>query len=649
MERIAAVNDRHTLRKRGMVAGAIILAFITIATRASCTKEAAIEPAALGTALFETVPADPAPDSARAETRSNEVGDPNKQTAGTISGTLLIFDAQGTPHVPDSGFLRWQERAVGSTESGSRSIGLIHGRWELSVAPDTLLRPMSFVDPHGRVAQASDEWRESRAFDGLPLQMRWTTGVLLHVLDAQSKAPLAAVRLLLPTTDNAADLDSPQPSAALIAGARLEAGSSPVALPVFTCVRSGWVGAEGWAWKRFAFSGTEGEAFIELQRGARLQCRVSGASADVRYGVVRIYSSENPLLPIASERWSGQPAVAFDGLPVGRCVVTFEHPGPPNAGSRRVQVAFELVSGMNEIVLDLSSSSLEFETGSLSLLINAASETALSSIKSVLIRSIDAIGRDRIAPVVLAAEDLKPSITPAFGRACHIACLLPGRYRVEIAPLGVTAQCEIQAGQEVKVEIDLPLLVDVTLWIESADSAARLHGFEVLHRPFDSNSSRSWSMASYDMGRGCYTMRLAPGRAQISAQPSDRRRVLETIEVTDATHEFVLVARKLEPELMRLRSRQSSAEFPLPQSFWAAIEVRAAGPFDGNYVGLVIGTTDSAGQLTSDAAEAIVEVVPAGRYSLHFPKCPGYLPLADMQIDVARGVESLVILQLELE
>jgi hypothetical protein len=579
-----------------------------------------------------------------------------------LRGRLVVME-QGNAIHPQRGVLLAER--IRSRDQVPEEVALrVEGaRWEVEVGPAEKLLPLQFTSVLGWQAECISGIVEP-ASGGEPLvEAIWSQGIVLHVLDPDSHAELNEVHLRFSSPwegapDSGSDpasscLGCPPPGssrpAAGMAPEQTIVSPSPLLLPAVKGTQAAWVGAPGRVWRRLAWSGREGELHLLLPKAAELEVSLEGVlelgpseRAVLRVLIAGSVGTPRLEVPVRSGPQSG--SLRFRGLESGQSLVALELSGFRRVDRHLAAVSVALIPGeIARVRMDVGRAALDAQQGSLLVrLRNSLDRASRGSLDQLLLRPLGDSRGLGLEPVFLdrpvPCEDVEPLLT-----CTSLTRLVPGRYLMEDASLGVERELEVVGGLCTEIDIELPLPLPVRVLLRDAASGQKLGNGMVRIRPAESRSLLSWRDLALDSRGLAFVGTAGAGRYQVFVKAPGRLPRLEEWDIRSAGDELQV---ELDPPgrgiAVKLSARQSEGSvIPLPFWFWFGAEVSEG--VEGRSVEAEVRLSERNATSSMDVDSATWYLPGPGDYRWSFPALTGY-ELADLQLRVEQELALELVL-----
>lgn len=555
-----------------------------------------------------------------------------------FNGFVRVADKDGEHRVSARGSLEFViHRSDGSHTT--KSAWIRDDNWVLTVASDAELEPTTLVwssltDSHNTIVDRE----RFRAVDGEGHTVLATLdyGFVVNVMDVDSHKHLAQTMLIIASPVQERFIDTCYPPDILNDAAHLTIGDSPLTLPHLPGMRTGWVRAPGYSWRRFAYSGASGEITLFLRRGASVEVSVTNVPPEFPGSCLHLYALDSGDADSALEPWAtaglGQRgSVVFEGVPPGRALlVVVPNPNTPCTGSRLGEVLAELVpAGKQSITIDLNSPGVTGEYGAIETVIQNANALHSSMARIEIQRSEVA---DR-PPIEHYLDSKRINREGVYTSRCER--LRGAEYLVTLIPVGVSDRVTVRPGLVSRVQFDAGACSELRVTVVDPESRRRLGHVEVMYRSSQVRHPQAWVDVEAERETGTYRIRAGRGRITVGISGAGRESVLRDIVLNerDQDLEIELPRERLLP--FRVRALQGSTPVPLPERFWHAIHVVPAVADSGKLVGVQLDMQQVASLDAYDAPSAEFCVNRPGIYRLEFSHVMGIHPPPPMLVEVS--------------
>jgi hypothetical protein len=550
-----------------------------------------------------------------------------------LEGPVAITDRDGVPRPSVKGYVEWRIHAADGT-LGERKTRIVDDRWSIEVSSDAVLEPIAVLWSDGVVDQHAIPTAElvpARQADGHTLRAVLEYGFALNVVDAETREHVSEAHVVLAGRTESWSGDTRSPPEELERSGVLVDGDSPLAMPHLPGTRVGWARAPGYAWRRFAFSGKDGELTVPLHRGVDVDVVVHGLPPDhpnPRLVVRSLPGGDAPAErePVAEVGLAPRGRATLLGLPAGttefQVVAAF---GNTSAPSRLGQVRETLRPGPRAlVVIDLDAPEVTAAYGTLDVVVRGAASMT-SRMKRIEVHGVD--------------DGRPPQAHYFHGATCDedgsyrwtSAPLPEGEYVVVVQPGSLSRAATVSGGTVTPVEIDTANTVLVTVRVIDPDTGRRLGSpnYAVGYRPRGTSGGAAWDEVTSRADR-TYAFRCVPGPITLGAwpcgggsRPMDRAQPSgPATSRVSAVRDVVVPPEGLDLEIplprvhllpFRVRALQGEDEVFLPLAFWTTLDVTPIPPAAGVAEEVEFGTAQVASLGSMDATFVTVRVTQPGR------------------------------------
>lgn len=549
----------------------------------------------------------------------------------SVQGTLR-FANEGTDKVAGNGKV-----VLALGESGaSREVSALHnaGAFSFQATEDETECSVVSISIGRLEARATTARHRISASGTLELEIEWSPGTLLHVVDAATGAELDDVTLVAQSVAvrGASGLTLGMPPASALETPLLRGQRSPFSLPRAASVEACWLRAPGYAWSAAYFEGGEGERRVALQRGSALELRVTWDTSSTRSVLLTL---EDPLTGawLLRDRLEAQaPLARFDALPPGTWSAQLAHSvrGNDIVLARSV---LELRPGETTEWNVASLSEGLRQTGSVVLLVRTP-EGASSCGSAELLGPLP-VG-PRADPVALGLDRLP---TPGEWKATFLG-LAPGEYELAVPGWSLTRTLDVFEQEVTTVELDVPTLVPVVVRVVDEQGAA-LDLAVVGYRSSIEGAVRHGEATAIRMAKaGYWRAMVQPGSLEVTASAPGMATARKQVVVGSEGAEVEFALSKSKDLGLRLRVRKGEALVPVAMAHWARVRFESLSG-SGQVTQLAFGNAVSASSVVTATFSA------AGRYRVTLPR--GFADLTSERSFEVDVLESGGELELQLD
>jgi hypothetical protein len=409
----------------------------------------------------------------------------------------------------------------------------------------------------------------------------------------------------------------------------------------------GWVRADGYAWRRFAYVGRERtELTIGLERSAHLRVLVANVPPELRNHVVRLHHVERGAVGelVAQRPLAGASTLEFDGLPAGTVrALLVRNPGRERPGLWLAETEVTLIAGESAVGV-LDAGALQRESGTLALRVRGRTPLVRVADQSLLVYS----GARPADPLHVALE---PGIgADGLPESVWISPPLnPGPYQVVAIPAGLARTVEVSPGARTQGEIVLGEPAILRIELVDKVGGQPLESAMVIYRPSSCSSVTAWHETRFDPGTRRYVLGAQPSsRLTLAVQQVGYATTLEELELAPGTHERRLVLEPLSPLPIHVRIVQGGGPAPQALGYWERVRVTPLEDPRGRKTGMRLLGQQIGGHEALDAAAAHIYVDRPGSYQIEFPPLRGYREIAPIALRVAPASSAEATVELEL-
>jgi hypothetical protein len=565
----------------------------------------------------------------------------------TLHGRLRVHESGGQVQPIQRGSLYWSVSVPSSSTASEAQAVIMENEWTLTVRSDAILEPSRIHSFEGRTARPRPLKIPAHDADGMVVEADWEPGVLLHVLDAVDRSPIRAVQLVLASSIQDLPTRSLSPPDSLVEKGPALEHDSPMPLPSMLGTDVAWVTASGYAWARFAFTGSKGERTVFLDHAGQLECVVEGLEAEERGCVVRLRPSPSTEPTVLSEKpLRDRDRVLFERVPARSVVVSLERPGPDRVDSRLAEAVVEVLPGrLASVHLDLRDPVRRSGLGTLDVhLRSRAASASYPSVTRVLLLPLGVDPGKGPLPAEVYAGQLRQQVED-HSYVWRVRGLAPGDYLVQACPALRSERVHVEPNEEGEIELILDDLCDVRVSLMLPESGGPTDNGSVRARCVAADGPEAWQEAAVDHRERVYELECAPGPVVLSASVDGRRGIREEVELHPGSNVFTFTMEKEARIPIRLRAFEGEAECPLPLDMWCAVKVDPTKPCNGSLLA-VGGGKQVGGRTTLETSSATLWVSEAGSYLIRFPLADGYLPLDDLPVCVRAEAPTESVIQM---
>lgn len=542
--------------------------------------------------------------------------------ARTVQGTLL-FANEGTDKVAGKG------KVVLSLGEGgaSREVSMLHNAGTFSFPASEDETECSVVSiTIGRLEARATTTRHTISAAGtLAIEIEWSPGTLLHVVDATTGAELDDVTLVASVNAGLLELSRPGlvPPASVRETPLLRGQNSPFPLPRAASVETCWLRAPGHAWTSVYFEGGEGERRVALPRESALELRVTWDTGSTRSVLLTL---EDPLTGawLLRDRLEPQtPLARFDALPPGTWSAQLAH----SVRGNEIVLARSVLELRPGETTEWNVASLSEglrQTGSVSLLVRTP-EGATPCGSAELLGPLP-VG-PRADPVALGLDRLP---TPGEWKATFLG-LAPGEYELSVPGWSLTRAVSVFEAEVTTVELDVPTLVPVVVHVVDEQGAA-LDLAVVEYRSSIEGAVRHGDATAIRMAKaGYWRAMVQPGSLEVTASAPGMAAARKQVVVGSEGAEVEFALSKSKDLALRLRVRKGEALLPVAVANWARVRFESLNGL-GQVMQLAFGNAPSASSVVTATFSA------PGRYRVTLPR--GFADLTSersFEVDVSEG------------
>ncbi|MBI1854209.1 MAG: hypothetical protein HYR85_28050 [Planctomycetes bacterium] len=623
----------HVLRAVVVVAVAAVAIILYVAFRASppqATRAPSIDRAISvesptptphdATPIAATTAGDaPTPtQTASVETEPATLDEPTtKPSAGTqsISGTIVVVDAEGVEHRTESGSFRLYDSD--GHGAAAVTVGVAAGSWRAEVGVGATLSVQRIVlGEHPAVWVSDDRQFQSVVDNPIELRARWPARSLLHVREAATGRELPSVQLIEGHVWSWTSVSTTHPGRA--AGRWFDGLASPIDLsellvqptkgpPSIYRVANLSVRSAGLAWARIDVDlSSGGERFLDLVPGGDVDVHLVG-EADLDGASLRVRAVERPEgRPYAQVKLGTDREIALESMVPGAYTMSVEFgvssTGPVVLGSAAVQV----VAGMRTRV-------------------------------DVVVRERPKLERVQLAGIQHPHAEMDDARSDGDDDVFpfHVAALSPGRYEVETDQPLYAAVIDVPDGGRDDVMIEIPPPAHVSIRVVDAATGSDAAVESVLW--YTAIAAENGGGTVNDARRDSSTARFefdAPRTTIVAwaggiAHSGEQLR----LDLHDGRNEGEI--RVAATCGVRLRVVEGDATLPWN---WEWRPRLTALDGDGRETGN-----------SSDGRGHTLIVTKPGRYRLTMKKIDGYRDVPEQEITIGEGQYAEVVLHLERE
>jgi len=626
-------------------------------------EELAREEAALAPA---SAPLDPdgAPEPARVEAEAvRAVADAleatpadESETITLLSGTVTLMDADGTRNDAPSGVLRL---VVGGEHIGTgEDVEVTDGRFELTALldPDGSVRreddgaeyraPLDQLrctclrfGAEGRGAMLFCDAESGEALDDGPtfpartadvsVAVRLAPALTLHVRDGASGVALTGVEVRA----SLGYRPGRHPEARGRSRPVVEGAASPVEVPPTTRIAGRTevalhVRAEGYAWDMITVDmSARGERTIELDPGGALDVTLEGevprgASIRLREG-----AAGRPVVDIGL---SGRAERRIEALPPGPYEVAVEvgdwFADPVRVGHATVEVVAGTASAV-AIPVEAPGPARTADISGVFVLPPAWGDDR----PRLTLRRLTASSSGASRYTTISDNDITPyEGTPGHFRFAK-SSLETGRYKLDYGPFDASILFDLPPAGRSDLLLQVGAPVDVTVRVVDADTGLDATGVDNIWwrvAPGDDDVGGSLEVVHRDAETGLFECRVPRGPVAfvVYGPTSGDLTITEAIDGMEAN----LEVKTHTTATVLLRSGDDVVPWPSGVRF----EVEQV---DGD------GTSDSSGMSDGEHWFGVSE---PGRYRIEIPEIDGFLPHEPVEVDLAAGESTRVVVEL---
>lgn len=575
----------------------------------------------------------PDPTRAVADDSRQPVRLPAAEGICPVTGRITLINPRGGERTAPSGTIAL--RVARQQQSLERELEVRDGLFDLQVPVGTNLTARSArLDGHSTTFPGAD----TLLVEGpvvWELEAHWHRNTRLNVVDALTGEHLEGLNLSRDGNDlNRRPLVLPSNTHEVIRN-----GNSPLEIPSDgITVHTYWCRAPGYAWKRITIDPVSaGERTLLLERAGRLEVTLN--NHDPRSNaVLRLRNSSSTVRAVAFEMTPGstpQPIV-LDDLPADTYRVTVE------LGDLGDWSAPPIILAEGEIEL------LSGQLRQLSLLLNDPPGSAeLVPLRGTLVlpsgwgaprgdltfrlQGDSAQSEGRESRLVL--KQLEMVDTAAHRRAFDAGLLAPGRFSYQLDRYGVTGSFSLPEEGRTDLALTVPAPGELILEVVDRDTGRPLRPDSLCWAPEPDNED--WS------GMPVFCQAPPPPEPTRLAVPLGPIRIHARCMQEYGPAEVRTV---IQPGPNRVRLEMARA-CKLTIEF---VEGEAVVPFDGGLATITSDAHESAITSTiTDGRTVTYTLVSAGTYNLEIPPPAGFAPLPPRQIQIDRGEQKTLRIELE--
>jgi hypothetical protein len=501
-----------------------------------------------------------------------------------------------------------------------RRVEVTAGRFEFAVLPAETRATVLEVRVDDRPASVLTRQIALDVEGEVRVEARLGAGVLLHVVDALSRAELREVTIAtrpeqgrIPSFDDFA-IRCPTPE--MQAEPLIEHGSSPLPLPPSAHAEPYWVTARGHEWRRILVAGQSGERTVTLGPGCELLVHLP-ATPPPQGGLRLVIDGAGPDAHLALQPLdpASEPSIVIAGLPPGECSASIE------LGRR----TFECVAS-HALTLNVGEQTRwDVEWGALQSAprsgLRIVVHAKLAPPREARDAKYDIVRLDTAAKSVrekLIATGVALRLDEASGDYVGFASQLgAGIYLVAVSPWGQLRTIEVVPGIDAACEFDPSTRIACTVRV--VDTSGRpLPNSRVRYANVEPGrrSEHMFDATERDASGSAWRVWVEPGNVEfaITAMGSGGLRRTESV----ASFDQVITA-ELRPSAelpIAIRLMQGDAEYPIEAEDWVTVVVESGPPGGGSTI-LQFGSTGIGAGGASSGMTMRVSV--SGTYVLRVP------------------------------
>jgi hypothetical protein len=557
-------------------------------------------------------------------------------TTRTVQGTLRFRNESANP-VPASGKV-----VLTLGESGaSREVSALHkdGVFSFPAEEDETECAVVSITIGRLEARATTARHTISAAGTLAIEIEWSPGTLLHVVDAATGAELDDVTLVAAVNAGLLGLSQPVlvPPASVRQTPLLRGQNSPFPLPRAASVVTCWLRAPGHAWTSVHFEGGEGERRVALPRESTLELRVTWDTSSKRSVFLKLRDAHSGELLLRERLESQAPLERFEGLSPGTWAAELVHTVLRGEDVVLVRTTLELRPGETATWNVASLADGLRQTGGVDLRIKAS-----KGAKALHFASL-------IGPLPATAE-----VEPVAAALTHrseteewtgtLRGLAPGEYRLVVSTWNLRRDVSVFESQVTPVEITIDRgdLVPLVVRILDANGAL-LESAQVFYESKLEHGARAEIVpVHFDAQAQCWKALLLPGPVDVVTGAPGFASSRKSVVVSEAglDLDFTLGASADLPLLLTARSGR--ALVPIFLDEWTRVRIESLDGSGANGLRSFSGTS-------SMARSRMNVTLPApGRYRVTLPR--GFADLASersFEVDVLDGSGAELELQLD--
>jgi len=628
------------------LAGAVLLLVLIgiVVGRAACRRDrtqSASEPAPKGA----QEPSESSVESAASASPRSEVGgestvsNPVVAKIETYRGRIVVHQRGKRDLEPEYGLIRWFVTGADESENSPES-HIENGNWSLEARPQDVAE-IELLSAMGKKATPREKKFVAGSLAGRVIEADWATGPLLHVVDSETHAELAGVRLV--SCPQSMQIAYECPSEDARANVLLGWERSPFPLPDTGADEMAWVGAAEHAWRLITFVGSEGERTIELERGASLVCRYTGIPRKTTGVTLRLErESGGRGISLGSYAVRQEGALLLDGLPAGRVLASLEILDRNGVRQQLVYREVELREGAQATVdLKCGAEAISSDDGRVRIEVEGTPAQRMGFERAYL---IPVVAREGVpgGPILLTVEDASKlsseGLTVFQGQSVR-----PGDYKLIVVPAAMGREVRVERGRLTTIRIRAPQLISLRVRILDAENKT----------PIGDGSCRAYAngwenellgvVGQRDGAEGLLGWECAEGQVLLFAWApgyKSERRELSVVPGMDVV-EFALRGREGKYGLM-VRLRGKGAPIPAPTEFWSAVQLL---PVKGTGMKFEMWWKHAGNRLGNWSADVGFKVDEVGTYRLKFPEGFGVWVDGDREIEVKAGGETELVVE----
>lgn len=488
-----------------------------------------------------------------------------------IAAEVFGVDVRGKWTPVREGCVKYRLRtASAGAGDDSRASFINDARCEFA-ASDVAALDLLTVTSEGRRGVPSIETSDASGTPRLRVLVRWQGGVTLSVRDALTLVELQDVCVSI---DAGVALEQ-SPAQVYLESCEVVVGgtASPIPLPYFAGARTLLIDASGYSPRQVHVSGRSGERTVRLYRSGGLEVSVHGSGEERAPPESLELSLLSPNGQLVREcALDSEATTVLEGLPARELRYDVRVAGGSGprysawSGTIQVQAGQRAALILEDVPRAVA--------GQLEVLLHAGLDLDVEK-RQILVFEDSGMSKEFVVALPLRRSAGGDGDQARAGPVD----LSPGRYRVELKGMNLSASLELHAGGTSTIELDARAAVEWDVWVVVTGSTEPLGGIFLLSRAASpSERIAPWYECPRVASDPVFRVRALPGPITLAAMALGYRRTIKTFDPSTDPSACTLELLPQSEHSFELTVREAQAEYPVNSGFWERVMVR---PLDG--------------------------------------------------------------------